>query len=264
MSASTRLDVGVIHTESALLGVPAVSRPDAGAGAITTPRRAPGEAGLAEIAIDVARSDHWLARLGSRPGVDVRLLACRPYGRRGLLQLIEIGGTRAGLEEARATIRRLRGVRWTATSTRDRRFGLWVVSPRPRVCSWVFDHGVVCENCRFLPELGSARPEGAWHLVRPPTSRGKKAIEGLRAERTGGVGRLASVRRWAPHRAVTGRQARALELAVRLGYFEVPRRAPLRRLAEALGVSRSAAAQLLRRGQSRYLSEAFGHEYSRP
>lgn len=211
----------------------------------------------------MSRSEHWLAKLGARPGLTVRLLACRPYGRRAMLQLLEIGGTRAGLEEARATLRRLRGVRWAASPTRDARFGLWAVTPRPSVCDWVFDHGVVCRNCRFLPERGPYGEEAAWRLVRPPTARDRSAIGRLSADRSNGIGAVSAVRRWVPRRRVTERQSRALELAVRLGYFEVPRRTNLRGLAASLGVSRSGAAQLLRRGQERFLSETFGRSIPR-
>ncbi|EQD47416.1 Bacterio-opsin activator, HTH domain protein, partial [mine drainage metagenome] len=49
---------------------------------------------------------------------------------------------------------------------------------------------------------------------------------------------------------LTGRQEEALRCADRLGYFAVPRRASLGAVAGALGISRSATAELLRRGVS--------------
>lgn len=49
---------------------------------------------------------------------------------------------------------------------------------------------------------------------------------------------------------VTDRQREVLEAAVREGYFEVPRECTLAELAETLGVDKSTASTILRRGES--------------
>lgn len=52
---------------------------------------------------------------------------------------------------------------------------------------------------------------------------------------------------------LTDRQRQALETALRLGYFEVPREATLADVAAELGVDKSTASTLLRRGEARVL-----------
>ncbi|WP_135828272.1 helix-turn-helix domain-containing protein [Halorussus halobius] len=52
---------------------------------------------------------------------------------------------------------------------------------------------------------------------------------------------------------LTDRQRECLEVALREGYFEVPREATLAEVSEAVGIDKSTASGILRRGQSRVL-----------
>lgn len=54
-------------------------------------------------------------------------------------------------------------------------------------------------------------------------------------------------------RLLTDRQRELLEIAVQQGYFEVPRDCTLAELAEGIGVDKSTASEVLRRGESRLL-----------
>lgn len=59
---------------------------------------------------------------------------------------------------------------------------------------------------------------------------------------------------------LTAEQARAVGRAAALGYFEVPRRINLEKLAEELGTSTSALSELLRRAQGRLVSVYLDNE----
>lgn len=52
---------------------------------------------------------------------------------------------------------------------------------------------------------------------------------------------------------LTDRQRECLDVALREGYFEVPRECTLAELAEAVGIDKSTASEILRRGESRIL-----------
>lgn len=54
-------------------------------------------------------------------------------------------------------------------------------------------------------------------------------------------------------RLLTDRQRELLEIAVQQGYFEVPRDCTLAELAEGIGIDKSTASEVLRRGEARLL-----------
>lgn len=58
--------------------------------------------------------------------------------------------------------------------------------------------------------------------------------------------------------ALTGRQLEAVRTAVRLGYYEVPRTAPLAAVADALGCAESTASTLLRKAERTMLTRLVG------
>ncbi len=218
----------------------------------------PRDSALSELTFDVAPSTHWLTRLAERPGIHLRLLACRPHGPRGrgLLQLLELSGAREALADARNWLRAHPAPTQVPATARDDRVVFWTVTPTPRVCAWVFENGAVCRSCRFLGDTGHGSPSSRWSVVHPADGTGAEELAGLRSDPEAGIRRVVSVRRWTPDGALTGRQEQALDVAVRFGYFEVPRRASLGKVASELGISRSATAQLLRRGEHRLLSSA--------
>lgn len=57
---------------------------------------------------------------------------------------------------------------------------------------------------------------------------------------------------------LTDRQFEALETATRLGYYAVPRDAPLADVAEELGIAEATASELLRRAESRLMERLVG------
>jgi len=59
------------------------------------------------------------------------------------------------------------------------------------------------------------------------------------------------------NKTLTKKQRELLEIAYRRGFFDVPRRATLRQLAEELGVSRSTLMESLRRAEARIMRERF-------
>lgn len=214
---------------------------------------------LAELSLDVPADAHWLREISSEPGLGIVLQACRPFGTHGdgLVQLVELSGSARAVARAEARLAGLPSVTRIAgvTVAAGRRL-LWVAGPLPEACRRVFGLGAVCLTCRFLaPPAGDGRTR--WSLVTAPErsrSEAPATLNGLVA----GADRLLSVRPWKPTRGITPRQRHALETAFRLGYFSVPRRARLKELASSLGVSRPAAAELLRRGQQNLMTSLWG------
>lgn len=124
-----------------------------------------------------------------------------------------------------------------------------LVAPTPALCTTVFEMGAICTSCPFLPHNGpsSSDPdEFVWGLLTPSAAAMGPLLESFRTPGSPPP-KLLRVGEFQAARELTARQETALEVAVKLGYFETPRRAGLPEVAKALGVSRATAMEVLRR-----------------
>lgn len=203
---------------------------------------------LVGLTLSVPAVPHWLRSLSERPGLSSRLLACHPLPPSGMrsVHLLELAGSG---NEMRSALSSIAGSpsRTVSLSPGPRgRVLLRVIARTGGPCRALFRSGGICRTCRFR---SPRRPEGRvdWEIL---TTRPSGPFLGVGPRSRRGVrgGTLRSLGGPVPYSRLTGRQEEALRCADRLGYFSVPRKASLATLAGALGISRSAAAELLRRG----------------
>lgn len=201
----------------------------------------------------------WVRRLARSEGLTVRMRACQPIlpGGRRSVHLLELSGPPDDVDRALAelpadpeVVRVTEAPRGPSDPAVVR-----VEAATNARCRILFTAGLLCRSCRFL-EAPESRP-ASWEVVgpRPTANRAERRAREKALMRDGAV--LQSLRPWTTRPGLTPRQRTALEVARRLGYFGVPRRADLAAVAKELGVSRSSAAELLHRGVSRILAEAF-------
>ena len=217
---------------------------------------------LVGVALSVPPVAHWLRRLTERPGLSSRLLACQPLPPSGAraVHLLELAGTEHEVRAAVSSVAHSPS-RTVAFSPGGRgRVLLRVVARTGSSCGAVFRSGGICRTCRFRTPRG---PDGQvrWEIL---TTRPRRPFPEMerRSWFRGGAGTLRSLGNPPPYSQLTGRQEEALRCADRLGYFSVPRQASLGAVAGALGISRSATAELLRRGVSVMIRSLDGHRLS--
>jgi len=230
------------------------------------PKRAAGAEPLpmVEIMLSGVPGDDWVTETFSEQGVAFRLLACRPTdrGRKRLLRLFEV---RTGNDGLGPVLRRLRSrvpARDIATAALGPDRALIRVSvPMPASCSTAFDLGDFCISCPFLEgtDRGASR---SWKLLVPQIGDARRLLSSGTLARAVEPARPTLVRAGAYRRrwGLTGRQERAIRTALEIGYFEYPRRASLGTLASRLGVGRSTALELLRKGTTKLAAERFSAE----
>ena len=222
-------------------------------------RRLPAErasrpATLVELELRSPPLPHWLQDLGSRWHAEVKLHVCRPEGDGPgtLLQLLEVD---ARVEAMPAIVRFLQDRAGTGrvgiSSLAPHRLLVRLTQPLPPLCRCAFEMGAICTSCPFLPSPEAPAEivggeEFSWSLLVRDGSRVPTLLKTL--ERPGApLPHLVRVGRFRAMKTLTPRQELALSLAVRLGYYDVPRRAGLAEVARALGVSRAATMEMLRR-----------------
>ena len=214
---------------------------------------------MVEIVLSEVDTSDWVTETLSSLGASFRLLACRPTdrGRRRLLRLFEV---RTGPEGLGPIVHRLRsrvpGRDIAASSLGPDRALLRVSVPMPRACGASFELGDFCITCPF-----SGKDEATWKVLVPQIVDARRLLSA--SGRPVGA-RPALVRAGAYRRewGLTGRQERALRVAFELGYFDYPRKASLATLANRLGVSRSTALELLRKGTTKLAAQRFFGEPS--
>jgi predicted DNA binding protein len=148
-------------------------------------------------------------------------------------------------------------IRYLHRATADGRDEYRCLSKRPCVIRELTNRGFVAESLTYRD--GEERYVGAvvgYDVLRGVLEAAGEAV-GVTLKRVyplGPEGETPASTRW----DLTPAQEEALETALEMGYFEVPRGATAREVAEALGISKSAFLERLRRGQSGLFRQVFG------
>jgi DNA binding protein with HTH domain len=203
------------------------------------------------VAVELAETmfPPWLRRANLEEVGSIRILVCRPAqsdpGK--VLQIVEVERTPREPESLLASLREESGAfRLIAVRSAESKLLLWMIGPTPALCSRVFETGGLCLRCAPL----TASPmEGRDRrcVVLPDAVAARRLVQRPPGPRRTGpsVLRIGQLR---GSQALSLRQDAAFEAAARSGFFSTPRRSTLADLARELGVSRSAAMGLLRRG----------------
>ncbi len=227
-----------------------------------SPRIAPNlvQLPLVEVDVPAGTAGHWSRDVTERWNLRVRLNVCRPMGvdASRLLQVAELTGDPGDLAAAERYLRHRDDLLELTVMvlSPSRRF-VRTVTRMPESCRRIFEGGVICATCQFLPADGSEVPD-RWTLVLPRAPGALKSV--VRSLGQGDDPRppILRMRRFVPPQTLTARQATALETAYRLGFYAFPRRTNLKELSRILGVSRSTASELLRRAESKMLAPHLG------
>ena len=213
---------------------------------------------LLEFRLPNPGDSHWSRELVSRWDARIRLRSCRTLGRDGrrLFQVSEISVRPEAMPLVERFLRHRPELRQlTMVRAGPTRLFARTVERASRLCTRLIGEGAFCTSCRFL--AGSSPGAPPWTVVLP---KGPVAREILRSfgTTTGGLAPLGVVpmRPFRPSRGMTERQARALETAQGLGYYSFPRKGRLSDVSRALGVSRSTAAELLRRAEAKVVTDS--------
>jgi predicted DNA binding protein len=147
-------------------------------------------------------------------------------------------------------------IRYLHVSRSDSRRNFRCLSKHPCVVHELVSAGFMVESLRYRG--GDARLTGAvvGHDVLRGVMEAAGETVGVRLERVYPLGSeddAAVATRW----DVTPKQSEALRAALELGYFAVPREATASEVADALGVSKSAFLERLRRAQASVFADLF-------
>lgn len=197
----------------------------------------------------------WANSISSDSKVIIRTINCKPYGRRGLFEFVEIISEES-IKEVLDKIRSEPGVAYSDFQVFDkfRASGMIITRSAP-ICRLISSIKGVCKNC-LLTIGGDEKKPAKWKVIfsgEMPLNELLSKLErkGLKANVIeGGL-----VRR---NGLLTFEQEKAVKLASDEGYFKFPRRIGLRKLSEILGMSPSTLDEVLRRAEGKIMKNHVG------
>ncbi len=209
---------------------------------------------MVEVAVTDPDDPHWMRDVRDGWGAHLELRGCRVYGPadRYLSQLVEVQAPESQLSEIVEHLgAREELLRVDTVPAGPLRLLVRTVQRTPLWCRALQPTGAICTGCRYLAEPDGRR----WTMVCQRGEELRSVIGAIRdsASRTTGTLRW-SVRRYMPPSKLTPRESDAIAAARDLGYYHYPRHGHLGDVARAIGVSRSTAAELLRRAEGKLLS----------
>lgn len=196
------------------------------------------------VAIDVQGQMDWLDLPIARKKVDIRLVNCRPYGAKGMLQYLEIS-SKDGIETVISEIKSNRNILDSefARLDKSRASGFLVTKSSP-VCRWIAKYKGFCTSC----PISDDQQRNRLRIVFGNKAELNQVLSGLERE-----GFSAKVTETEPPLSgtLTYAQNIILGIAEQQGFFEFPRKVNLTTLAQRLHMSKSNLEEILRRAEAK-------------
>ncbi len=211
---------------------------------------------MKEVTIEaVDHVDHWATTIVSKSNAIIKMVDCRPFGRKGMIELIEVT-SHTSVKDVLRSISAEPNIIYTSFSVFDkhRASGIIVTKVSP-VCKAVSSMMGFCTNCAMVAR-GGGDSTMKWHVVFP----GKTSVKSFLAElkREGIQANVTEVGKQMGSRSLTLKQERAVGLAVEQGYFRFPRETSLKALGQELGISPSTLDEVLRRAEGKIVADHVG------
>jgi predicted DNA binding protein len=200
----------------------------------------------------------WVTLLTERHGARVDVVEQKPLDKDILQSLVEID---PGPDDPEAVVADLRETPYVVNVEA-------IVPRKGRILATIQVRD--CHACQALSEsdcfLTDARATAdgglEWHVLAPKRPSVTALLQTLKDRRIDAD--LVAIRSAGAQGELTDRQQRVLDIAYRLGYYELPKKVNLSDLARKLGVSKSTLSEMLRIGEAKILHSYFHGLMKRP
>ncbi len=205
---------------------------------------------LRQISLEI-RSENDFQALARANGASVTVGDCRPFNKKGMTLLLDVGGAPEAIRGLVADIRKMPAVRQAYEGeTNGDRVPVLVVLERPSICRASNDAAIICLECPF----SSTEDPALWKFVARRTSDLRQIMTNLGRE--GIQARIEDVSPLDQKATLTGRQKEIMATAMARGYFDFPRKISLTGLSQLVGVKPSTLSEILRSAERRIMQNA--------
>jgi predicted DNA binding protein len=196
---------------------------------------------------------NWIGALSTACDLSIRVMKCVPRNGNGGQSFLQIDGPSTMTQEA--LVERIRSVEPTCNvQLSDAGPGRHVGTVEIGACAAC---KLVAESRCFL-DSASSRANGSiqWNILAPNAAALSELVEKIKT--LGGEVKVEKVSMLRTASELTTAQERVLQLAFELGFYDIPRRTNLERLAKRLEVSKATLDVMLRRAQRKLVSSHLG------
>jgi predicted DNA binding protein len=186
--------------------------------------------------------------LATKHGCTLNILDCKNFNSHGTSLLIQIEGEKSPslIEELRSS----EGVkRVYFGESEGRRNVIMVVLEAPPYCYAVQQSGAFCISCPFKNDGVDRSNETSWKLMMKDSAVLAKTMDTL--ESKGIQATLKDISSARLTGILTSRQREVILQAMKLGYFDFPRKKDLTQLAQDLSIRPSTLSEIMRRAESK-------------
>ncbi len=196
---------------------------------------------------------NWIGALSTACDLSIRVMKCVPRSGNGGQSFLQIDGPSTMSQEA--LVERIRSVEPTCNVQ------LADAGPGRHVGTVEVDTCVACKlvaESRCFLDSAISRENGTiqWNVLAPNAAALGDLVEKIKA--LGGDVKVEKVSMLRTASELTIAQERVLQLAFELGYYDIPKRTNLERLAKRLEISKATLDVMLRRAQRKLVSSHLG------
>lgn len=203
---------------------------------------------IREVVLETSGQKDWTSVVSGRE-VNIRVVSCRPQGKRGMLQLVMINSKEPVKEVLRAIRAHPNVDVAKLVKTNDHRASGLVTTRNSPFCRTVAEFGGFCLSCFYSDETNGHQ---SWNLVFEGGVSMNKLLRNLK--KRGIAGAVKEVDHLRGNSLLTFTQEEALKLAENRGYYAVPRMVGVRELAEIMRIAPSTLDEVLRRAEGKVIS----------
>lgn len=214
--------------------------------------------GMREIVLQLKAPQTWVSELTAIHPNTIRIIDCKPSETKdGIRQLIEVNSDPAELDRIVDEVKANPHVKeaYVVQTKKGRMIGSLLTESA--FCGTVMKTEAFCRTCLFH---SAAKPDGTveWTLAFNRREALNELLDKMKEKQVDV--KILSLSSMADAQNLTEHQRTLVETALEEGFFDYPRRISLQELASKIGVSASAASEVLRRAERKILSDYMKRE----
>ena len=202
---------------------------------------------MMEIRLLIKSPDIWVRDVMRLGMAGLRFQDCMPWGRRGGRGLLRFEGSR---EDAVKLVERIRAhpdIEKVETSTlKDGGLLLTVTTKNCYVC-----RALTSSDCFLISSFTTEEGDLLWTIITPSEESVRRLVKGIEAKGTSV--KFLSIVPLDHKEVLTRKQLDVIRTAFELGYYDMPKRTGIVRLAKRFKVSPSTLAEILQRGEKKVI-----------
>jgi predicted DNA binding protein len=202
---------------------------------------------IREATLSIKMPKNWMCSLAEKDGFSVKVLGCKPIKGSGGRGLVEITAPSMDMNRLKKFMEEQSGLCNVQFESReDGKFIGTVDNLKCSACSLLANSGCYLFSAKSMPN---------WRILWNVVSIDDKSIHSLIAhlEKAGLSVEVVKNVRISKKALLTTRQETVLALVFEFGYFEIPRKISLERLANKIGISKSTLDVIIRRAENKIL-----------